>query len=714
MQKIFREFFPRKKLMMTFFCYFAVALLSVFLNMFGYVTALNTLEEEISKNSQSTVEKLRIIGDGYLSEVRQVAYSVLSSDAAGRLSRDNLTQTQKEIYISMLLRDVVSNRTEGEFGALILNKDMYIQNNIGMCSLSVAWKSFFRDYESAESWITDMTAVPGIRCNVVTDSSGKQTLRIIYYVPRMREDVAVIATADSAHLRQLISLDAADGEYVYLAGDNRIIMQSHENSPVPGNIEAVLNNDKIRIDGKIYIINRVQSEFDNMTYVKLTDYENLANPIKKVQRRFVLSFILCLLIGAVISYFLSKINLIKELKYMNETKEYRRHIEAEALKRLLAGRQSPGDSEYLNNISQRLAYGNYVLAAFDFFEKVNGDIGEFDKSYRDRLSSFIESKLTASMANINIEKSCVDDTVVIIIAAETVDTNKLKECVESISAKMYEEFNVEMCCAISDFSSEFMNLNIQYSHCMEALSASFFEDAGVLVYDRNAEDRSEVAYSLSTEEQLIRLIKEGDVSGANNLINSVLSSGNGRSIEVGKLLLSEIICTLIKTGEELYSSGSPEMDKMYKDLADYCSTSLYYRLRGNISSYVRTLCSYAVSVSNLEEETTGEKRCGKIREYIETNYSDVNLNVNTVADTFKVSRSWLSTNFKKDYGVNISDFIVTCRINKAKELLATDMSVNDIAVNVGFTNKTVYCRAFKRYENITSGQYRELLRKKEI
>ena len=51
------------------------------------------------------------------------------------------------------------------------------------------------------------------------------------------------------------------------------------------------------------------------------------------------------------------------------------------------------------------------------------------------------------------------------------------------------------------------------------------------------------------------------------------------------------------------------------------------------------------------------------------------------------------------------------RLEKAKELLKTDMSVAQIAAATGFSSEVVYYRAFKKYENITSMQYRQLIQK---
>ena len=101
----------------------------------------------------------------------------------------------------------------------------------------------------------------------------------------------------------------------------------------------------------------------------------------------------------------------------------------------------------------------------------------------------------------------------------------------------------------------------------------------------------------------------------------------------------------------------------------------------------------------------------KIVEYIEEHYMEPMLNVNMLADIFHINRSWLSKNFREEIGVSLSEYIVKCRIRKAKELLKTSRSIAQIASEVGFSSEVVYYRAFKKCENITSLQYRRLLQR---
>ena len=79
----------------------------------------------------------------------------------------------------------------------------------------------------------------------------------------------------------------------------------------------------------------------------------------------------------------------------------------------------------------------------------------------------------------------------------------------------------------------------------------------------------------------------------------------------------------------------------------------------------------------------------------------------SIADQFKISPSYLSRIFKADMGIGIVDYIHTVRTEAAKKLLLeTELSTNDIAVEVGFSNRWVLTRVFKKVVGVTPGVYR--------
>ena len=96
-----------------------------------------------------------------------------------------------------------------------------------------------------------------------------------------------------------------------------------------------------------------------------------------------------------------------------------------------------------------------------------------------------------------------------------------------------------------------------------------------------------------------------------------------------------------------------------------------------------------------------------IEAHIRQQYSDQALGATSIAEHFKISPSYLSRIFKADMGIGIVDYIHQVRTEAAKKLLRdTVLTLDDVAVRVGFSNRWVLIRVFKKLEGVTPGQYR--------
>ena len=94
--------------------------------------------------------------------------------------------------------------------------------------------------------------------------------------------------------------------------------------------------------------------------------------------------------------------------------------------------------------------------------------------------------------------------------------------------------------------------------------------------------------------------------------------------------------------------------------------------------------------------------------YIEENYADPGICADRIGDALGLSASYVSRLLRQNTGMGVVDYIHAARLKRAKELLAsTDLSVDDIAVQVGFSSRWTLTRSFKRYEETTPGAYRE-------
>ena len=92
---------------------------------------------------------------------------------------------------------------------------------------------------------------------------------------------------------------------------------------------------------------------------------------------------------------------------------------------------------------------------------------------------------------------------------------------------------------------------------------------------------------------------------------------------------------------------------------------------------------------------------------IQEKYSDIELSSASVAESVNISSAWLSTKFKEEVGINVSDYINDVRVKNAKLLLAkTDLMVYEVSELVGYTSNQYFSKVFKEYTGITPNQYR--------
>jgi len=113
---------------------------------------------------------------------------------------------------------------------------------------------------------------------------------------------------------------------------------------------------------------------------------------------------------------------------------------------------------------------------------------------------------------------------------------------------------------------------------------------------------------------------------------------------------------------------------------------------------------YALVLDNQQSEAD---RLNQVCRYIKKNYAQ-KLTTESLAATFRFSRSYFAMQFKKHTGITLHDYLLVCRMTEAKRLLdETDLPVGQISETVGFADTGTFIRAFQRKEKCTPLQYRK-------
>lgn len=93
------------------------------------------------------------------------------------------------------------------------------------------------------------------------------------------------------------------------------------------------------------------------------------------------------------------------------------------------------------------------------------------------------------------------------------------------------------------------------------------------------------------------------------------------------------------------------------------------------------------------------------------NEFDQNITLEQAASTVCISVPYFCSVFKKVTGSTFKEYLVKLRIDKAKELLLKyNLSVIDIAFQVGFQNLSYFYRAFKKLTSVNPKEFRSIFK----
>lgn len=157
-------------------------------------------------------------------------------------------------------------------------------------------------------------------------------------------------------------------------------------------------------------------------------------------------------------------------------------------------------------------------------------------------------------------------------------------------------------------------------------------------------------------------------------------------------LMKEIYDNLPKDNQD---SLSDDVDKLYR-VTDFSEVM-------NILDRGITLLEKNFRIN----PQTAHKEIDTVKKYIYENY-DKELSIDILADKVYMAPSYLSHIFKKETGQNISKFIKSLRMEKAKQLLEdTHEKIVNISEDVGFPNVSYFCRSFREYYGVSPQKFRD-------
>lgn len=123
-------------------------------------------------------------------------------------------------------------------------------------------------------------------------------------------------------------------------------------------------------------------------------------------------------------------------------------------------------------------------------------------------------------------------------------------------------------------------------------------------------------------------------------------------------------------------------------------------------AYLEKLSNIVLDLTSSSQMDKNQQLILSIKNYINTHLS-FDLTLTTLSDMVNYNSSYVSRLFKQTTGMNLSDYVNSSRINKAKELLiSSNDSIRVIAEKVGFDTSQYFSMVFRKEVGLTPSEFK--------
>jgi len=187
---------------------------------------------------------------------------------------------------------------------------------------------------------------------------------------------------------------------------------------------------------------------------------------------------------------------------------------------------------------------------------------------------------------------------------------------------------------------------------------------------------------------------EKDIVGASTVVEQMFSMHDSMtmSMTVLKIRAYEAFSITMNIFREYVSDIS-----LQEAAFSYLEQLIKAQTPEEMKACFNNLLQFQIGVVSRQQLKEGKGIVAKVMKYVQENYADCNLNLNSVAEGLGKNSRYISRTFKEETQMGILDYINGVRIEKAKELMASHKyTTQEVAEAVGYANIRTFRRAFEK------------------
>ena len=297
------------------------------------------------------------------------------------------------------------------------------------------------------------------------------------------------------------------------------------------------------------------------------------------------------------------------------------------------------------------------------------------------------------------------DSSIVLIKSLSSDISResLKEYFELIKNTIKEDLNIDVFISVGNIVDSAKSISESYRECRKIKKHILSKGYGNIVFFDEILGIKEEKKDFKKEiEEINKLIIEKKPKEIETYIKDIfenqdLTPKNIYDFSIKVLFLTDEVLSEFKL------SNKYTRESLSSTIVDLCNEDT----RVNIENFLITeLCELIKIVSNNANQYSPVVQ--QVINLINEDYKN-ELSLKTLSAKYNINSSYLGQIFTKEVGCSFSDYLNKVKNTKAKELiLTTNMKINNIAKEVGYTDTSYFYRKFKKYYGVCPSTLREM------
>lgn len=321
--------------------------------------------------------------------------------------------------------------------------------------------------------------------------------------------------------------------------------------------------------------------------------------------------------------------------------------------------------------------------------------------YHYSIQNIMEELLETDRVVIKSVSTTGSERLVMILNFEEYPGKSILAAIQNVQDIMLSQFDISISFSMGDVIWDVNDIYTSYHEARKRISYRFLAGKNAVISSDSIlkySDSSE--YPSDIVKQIVLDLKHYNDKKAIENVNKFFDIIRTSQLHTAREYILRLLSTLIQSTSCIEASAS--LDIMMTDFFDYTID--------DIRRLIIVSCQ-AVKESELEAKLhTPDKTdlINRIKLLVNEKLNDNMMSVAMIADEVGLSVNYVRSIFKNAENETLSTYITRMRIESiCTQLSQTDLSIQEISLQMGFTNKTYFYSFFKKHVGMTPMQYKK-------